>query len=195
MFCIKCGKKISEKSIFCPYCGANQSTTGKKIKHKFRKSEIALIIVAIIIFLCISLTFALPDIHSAIQRSKQKQTMKDLRSIGTAVEVYQIDFNTYPICNDIDELAEFLQPNYMRMVPKLDGWRNPFLYEVRNGGEDYCLISRGRDGVQDILIPDKFDIYSFNIKLFDGFDHDIVFCDGQFTRYPGVPEKFKKWIK
>lgn len=79
-----------------------------------------------------------------------------------------------------------LAPFYIRIVPKVDGWGNPFNYEVKNDGEDYCLISRGRDGIQDTFVPDEFDSYSSfpEPQRFEDFDHDIVFCNGQFIYYP-----------
>jgi general secretion pathway protein G len=187
MFCPKCGKEVSEGAQFCQHCGTNLQVSEPGVKPKRSPAVIVLIIVGVIfgfIILSIIAAIAIPSLLSAKQRSNQKQTMGDLRSIGTAVDLYSIDCKTYPICNDIDELAELLQPNYMRIVPKLDGWGNPFKYEVKNDGKDYCLISRGKDGVQDVFFQDPLDIYSLVPQAFDGFDHDIVFCDGQFIYWP-----------
>jgi prepilin-type N-terminal cleavage/methylation domain-containing protein len=40
---------------------------------------------------------AIPNLASAIDRGKQKRTMADLRTIGTAVEAYSVDNGTYPV--------------------------------------------------------------------------------------------------
>ncbi|MEO6327242.1 MAG: prepilin-type N-terminal cleavage/methylation domain-containing protein, partial [Thermoanaerobaculia bacterium] len=50
-----------------------------------------LIVVAII---GIIVAIAIPNLLNAIQRAKQKRTMADMRSIGTAIEAYAIDHNT-----------------------------------------------------------------------------------------------------
>ena len=184
MFCPKCGKEVSEGAQFCEYCGTNLQASEPGVKPKRSPLVIILIIVGVIfgfIMWSIIAAIAISD-FSAKQRVKQSQTMGDLRSIGTAVDCYRVDFNAYPICNNIDGLQKVLAPFYI--IPKVDGWGNLFKYEVKNNGEDYCLISRGKDGVQDIFIPYEFDIYSIVPQSFDGFDHDIVFCNGQFIYYP-----------
>ena len=33
MFCSSCGKKITENSKFCKYCGASQTETGSKNEY------------------------------------------------------------------------------------------------------------------------------------------------------------------
>ena len=51
-----------------------------------------LIVVAIIGIIA---AIAIPNLLNAIDRSKQKRTMADMRSVGTAVEEYAIDNNFY----------------------------------------------------------------------------------------------------
>ena len=57
-----------------------------------------LIVVAIIGIIA---AIAIPNLLNAIDRGKQKRTMADLRSIGTAIESYSIDNNFYPVAADI----------------------------------------------------------------------------------------------
>ena len=52
-----------------------------------------LIVVAIIGIIA---AIAIPNLLNAIDRGKQKRTMADLRSMGTAIEEYSIDNNFYP---------------------------------------------------------------------------------------------------
>ena len=49
-----------------------------------------LIVVAIIGIIA---AIAIPNLLNAIDRGKQKRTMADLRSVGTAIESYSIDNN------------------------------------------------------------------------------------------------------
>ncbi len=107
MFCPKCGKEVSEGAQFCEHCGANLQVTAPP--HKPKKSPVIIVVIIAgvilaVIIIGIIAAIAIPNLLSAKQRANQKQTMGDLRSIGTAVETYQIDFNIYPLCNDIDAL-------------------------------------------------------------------------------------------
>ena len=52
-----------------------------------------LIVVAIIGIIA---AIAIPNLLNAIDRGKQKRTMADIRSVGTAVEAYAVDVNFYP---------------------------------------------------------------------------------------------------
>lgn len=147
----------------------------KKDSKGFTLIEL-LIVVAIIGIIA---AIAVPSLLSAIQRSKQKRTMADMRSLGTALETYQVDFNCYPT-GSVIVANSVLEPNYMRMVPELDGWRNSFAYGVASGGtpQDYSLGSGGRDG------SGGSGSFGGNVGTTTDFDSDIVFFDGQFTIYP-----------
>ena len=110
----------------------------------------------------------------AVQRSKQKRTMADIRYLGTALETYHVDFNKYPQTG-IANLA-CLEPNYMRIVEDIDGWGYSFHYVAFNSLQDYSLGSGGRDG----STPD----WSLPAQTTTSFDDDIIFFDGQFMVYP-----------
>ena len=64
----------------------------KRNKKGFTLIEL-LIVVAII---GIIVAIAIPNLLNAIQRAKQKRTMGDMRTAGTAAEAYAVDFNHYP---------------------------------------------------------------------------------------------------
>ena len=57
-----------------------------------------LIVVAIIGIIA---AIAIPNLLNAIDRGKQKRTMADLRSMGTAIEEYSIDNNFYPVATTV----------------------------------------------------------------------------------------------
>ena len=61
-----------------------------------------LIVVAIIGIIA---AIAIPNLLNAIDRGKQKRTMVDMRSIGTAVESCAIYINYYPTAGDIATLS------------------------------------------------------------------------------------------
>src|SRR5660398_95625 len=102
-----------------------------------------LIVVAII---GIIVAIAIPNLLNAIQRAKQKRTMGDMRSSGTAAEAYAVDFNHYPAAagyptDPVPPTATFgapgpsdttlngqVVPTYIRVLPLTDGWTSFFLY-------------------------------------------------------------------
>src|SRR5437867_13270949 len=74
-----------------------------------------LIVVAIIGIIA---AIAIPNLLNAIDRGKQKRTMADIRSVGTAVEEYVLDNNFYPIQGTQGSLnptiSGFLEPVYIK---------------------------------------------------------------------------------
>src|SRR5947209_17527894 len=89
-----------------------------------------LIVVAIIGILA---AIAIPNLLTAMQRSKQKRTMADMRAIATAWEARATDQNTYGAAgvgtftwpaNPVSGggLSGLLTPTYIKALPLNDGW-------------------------------------------------------------------------
>jgi type II secretion system protein G len=129
-----------------------------------------LIVVAIIGIIA---AIAIPNLLNAIDRGKQKRTMADLRSVGTAIETYSIDNNDYPIAADIATLATLIEPVYMRTTPAADGWSNTVI--VASVIAEYTICSGGKDG--GACAGDG------NGATQD-FDSSITFVNGQFVQWP-----------
>jgi len=130
-----------------------------------------LIVVAIIGIIA---AIAIPNLLNAIDRSKQKRTMADIRSIGTACEEYSIDNNFYPAqaSGNVSGITGTLEPMYIKVTPVKDGWNYNILYAQGNTSE-YTITSPGKNGTTS----------SFSGQTTD-FDCDIVFSVGQFTAWP-----------
>ncbi|HVR44814.1 MAG TPA: type II secretion system protein [Thermoanaerobaculia bacterium] len=144
-----------------------------------------LIVVAIIGILA---AIAIPNLLSAIQRSKQKRTLADLRSIATAWEGRATDVHAYnasgwtPMTQiDDSDLTEHLSPTYIRTLPRTDGWNNDWLFYADQGwgaaerANHYQIVSGGRNGDTEPSTP---------LGPTTNFDCDIVFEDGQFVLFP-----------
>lgn len=144
-----------------------------------------LIVVAII---GIIVAIAIPNLLNAIQRAKQKRTMGDLRSIGTAAEAYAVDNNRYPAAAGYSlptgvnwaptgtissGFQNGVQPTYIKIVPLNDGWNSWFLYTNANNQQDYIMGSNGKDGVSQ----------TFKGGPTTNFNDDIIFVDGQFVQW------------
>ena len=132
-----------------------------------------LIVVAIIGIIA---AIAIPNLLNAIDRSKQKRTMTDMRSVGTACEEYSIDNNFYPIQTTqgaVSGVAVTLEGPYIKIVPAKDGWNWDIQYGSTAGGSAYTIRSLGKDGQKN-----------GNQGQTNDFNCDIVFQVGQFTAWP-----------
>src|SRR5512140_3091071 len=145
-----------------------------------------LIVVAII---GIIVAIAIPNLLNAIQRAKQKRSMGDARSAGTAAEAYSIDFNAYPpaaassVPSGVsytagktlgNSLTGYVSPTYIQVCPMTDGWGSWFLYTSGNNLQDFAIICVGKNGALDTDVAGPF----------TNFNNDIVFANGTFTAFP-----------
>jgi len=130
-----------------------------------------LIVVAIIGIIA---AIAIPNLLNAIDRGKQKRTMADLRSVGTAIESYSIDNNVYPVATTMATLETSIEPIYIRTAPSADGWSRAFTVAATN--TLYTVGSGGKDGGALTLVSGGGATGSFNDA--------IIFSNGQFVQWP-----------
>lgn len=138
-----------------------------------------LVVVAIIGILA---AIAIANYLNAIARARQKRTMSDIRTIATAWEQRQAEKGsyatagfTYPaVAVTFDAVQQALAPNYLKVVPQVDGWGRPFEFAVE--GRVYAIRSAGRDG--------QYEGTNYDPALTDSPDCDIVYSNGHFVRYP-----------
>lgn len=124
---------------------------------------------------------AIPNLLSATERSKQKRTMADMRSIASALEAYAIAHNRYPEGSTVADLQAPLSPTYLTNVPASDGWGNPIRYRCSNEKgpcSGYELTSGGRDKAFEENVDTLSPLGTRN------FDCDIIYANGDFMRYP-----------
>ena len=136
-----------------------------------------LIVVAIIGIIA---AIAIPNLLNAINRGRQKRSMADIRTIGTAVEAYAVDMAFYPTfaegaVSGTATLLGNLEPTYVKTVPREDGWRTPF-YAV-SVSRFYTLGSAARDKQIGAL-------GSYGANITSDMDCDIVYSNGSFVQYP-----------
>jgi general secretion pathway protein G len=145
-----------------------------------------LIVVAIIGILA---AIAIPNLLTAMQRSKQKRTMADMRSIATAWEARATDTNrynaagavTFPSNEFTAGLSGVLAPTYIKQLPAKDGWGNVWYYYtdqamgVSTAAQQYYIRSTGKDGKKDGTPPGG---------PTTTFDSDLIYTNGTFVQYP-----------
>jgi len=130
-----------------------------------------LIVVAI---LGIVAAIAIPALQFALNRSKQRATMNDLRMIGGAVQQYYLDRSFYP--NGSVTLAQLtnLLRNYTGNIPTQDRWGHDYSYATDQKSY-YSVESHGQDGLDGADI----DFSSRN-----DFNLDLIYASGQFAHSP-----------
>jgi general secretion pathway protein G len=146
-----------------------------------------LMVVAIIAILS---AIAIPNLLSALNRSKQKRTLADIRAIATAWEARATDVGKYNAAGvadgislpvTIDDLTNVLTPTYIKALPNKDGWGREYLAFTDVAFSDstisnrYAVVSNGRDGTLNASQP---------LGTFTNFDCDIIYSNGVFLTYP-----------
>jgi len=127
----------------------------------------SLIVLVLVVLLAI---IAVPNLLKAMQSSKQKLTMAEMRTLATAIEAYWMDHPDWRPANSVGSPAR-LAP-LLKQIPVNDGWGRPF--GVFIGGTDYTIWSLGRDGKRDPKWSGAT----------TSFDNDLVYQNGTFTQYP-----------
>ena len=157
-----------------------------------------LIVVAIIGILA---AIAIPNLLTAMQRSKQKRTMADMRTIATAWEARATDVNKYNAAGAITaitacsnqvtqaQLSGALAPTYIKLLPNKDGWGNGLKFyadqawNVASPAQNYIVWSAAKNG--DSAGAGGFDATASSPGgATTNFNNDIIFSNGVFLQYP-----------
>jgi general secretion pathway protein G len=146
----------------------------------------------------------IPNLLDALQKTKQKRTMADMRDLGSAwfswltdqvsaaaagSSAQTYDLSALTVALSADELLSSLYVSstmfYTRDVPGRDGWAR--LYDYRWSGNPSSspvlgIRSLGRDGAEG---PNGSGaVYNVGPFLASDYDQDIVWADGFFVTYP-----------
>jgi len=127
------------------------------------------------------------------KRRPWEKTMRDIRTLATAVEAWATDHDEkYPGAQSMDQLRKELQPTYVKEMPEKDPWGNAYAYVVSTDRDHYRIVSSGSDSVFDwdsrrIVVPTKkpqSDEGFAAAKLADRLEDDIIYADGLFVQIP-----------
>jgi len=157
-----------------------------------------LIVVAIIGILA---AIAIPNLLTAMQRSKQKRTMADTRTIATAWEARATDTNKYNAAGTItaitacsvsvatSQLSGALSPTYIKLLPSKDGWGNKLKFYADQPWNDpkaasnYIIWSAAKNG--DSTGAGGWDATAASPGgATTNFTDDLLFSNGGFIQYP-----------
>lgn len=86
---------------------------------------------------------AVPNLLTAIQRSKRSRTMADMRAVATGLGRFQVETNTFPVTDGWEYFSsDILSTDYYDGIA-YDAWGGWFLYS--SDGANYRLVSYGKD--------------------------------------------------
>ncbi len=157
-----------------------------------------LIVVAIIGIIAAIL---IPNLIDALQKAKQKRTVADIRTIGTAWMSWLTDAAgasaagssaTYTWLSSSythSNMVSLLRPSntffYMQDIPQRDGWGTDIQFafigttaNLLSGSQVMAMRSLGRDKSASGTT------YTPGAFIATDYDQDIVWADGYFVRYP-----------
>ena len=187
-YCAYCGSHVAQVSFVpCASCGNPTNGAPSRPGAAAGGSNTLALVIGIVVaglvvvgIVGILAAIAIPNLLTAMQRSRQKRTMADMRTIAVALEAYGVDHlgEEYPPGEYAASLVPHLQPKYMPAVPSVDGWGTGIRYTpLPNRG--YMIISAGANKTFEADSPDEYASGETS-----HFDCDIVFSNGAFVQYP-----------
>jgi prepilin-type N-terminal cleavage/methylation domain-containing protein len=159
-----------------------------------------LIVVAIIGILAALLV---PNAITAIQKAKQKSTMKDITTMATGAVDYITDTGSWSAVTQSGDISsdfrQALAPFYIKTCPQTDAWGNYFQVEIGTAvadqrgiqgsdvaEDDFLIQSYARDGAEDdwSLNTSNPDAGLYVVNNMEAFKNDLVSWGGSWIRAP-----------
>ena len=162
-----------------------------------------LIVVAIIGILAALL---IPNAITAIQKAKQKGTMKDVMTISTALTDHITDHGVVPAWDGSEYsqgtvIYDGLCPFYVRVLPVYDQWGNYLRIYTRLqaehwgatytdgsifGNDEFVVGSAGREGIENgpNYVPTNPEGAFYEINSVGDFNNDLVAWNGSWIIGP-----------
>jgi type II secretion system protein G len=167
-----------------------------------------LVVVAVVGILA---ALVIPNAILSIQKAKQKQTMKEIVTIATAVASYATDAGAAPDAGNQagpllvnSNFVRALSPTYIKFCPINDRWGNPYRVYSGNavagvysipaeglGGDDFLIVSLGSDKKDGGTVtytyqPTNLAAGLYSINSMEDFKNDLINFDGSWLHAPRI---------
>ncbi|MBN1271433.1 MAG: type II secretion system protein [Candidatus Aminicenantes bacterium] len=171
------------------------------MKNKRGFTLVELLIVVSIIGILAVLLF--PNVITAVQKAKQKETMKAITTVATAIADYITDNGRVPEQPNGNQLSTSdpfygkLSTFYIRAIPVNDEWGTYFMvwtltdvngkYGISTATEcDYLVVSYARDGTEEAwtFFEDEPAAGLFDLNTMQDFNNDLISLTGYWIRAP-----------
>ena len=118
---------------------------------------------------------AISATNVALDRSRQRATMADMRTISRAIEAYVVDNENIPEhAGGLEALQKQISGYANTMIPIHDSWGHEYGF-FHGADQAYTLVCYGKDGIDgdDFTRAARFD-----------FNRDLIMFNGIFVRAP-----------
>jgi len=138
----------------------------------------------------------LPNLLEALNKSKQKRSMTDIRLTGTAwfswvtdqmsagaagQNVAVLDWDDLFTNQTFTDLDELLVPSYAAFIPETDAWGNEYEYGSSASFKDPIPVGVRSPGAEGAFQSVEYTAGAF---IATDFSQDIVWAGGFFVRWP-----------
>jgi prepilin-type N-terminal cleavage/methylation domain-containing protein len=152
-----------------------------------------LIVVAIIGIIAAIL---MPNLLEALNKSKQKRSMTDIRLIGTSwfswvtdqvsasaagATIQTLDWDDLFTDQSFAALETILVPAYAAFVPQKDAWGNEYEYGATESYNDHIPVGVRSTGAEGLFQSGEYTPGAF---VATDFIQDIVWAGGYFVKWP-----------
>lgn len=168
------------------------------LRNRRQKGFTLIELLIVIAIIGIIAALLIPNFLDSLQKGKQKRTMGDIKNMGTAVFALVTDWLgaaaagqasttnydfSIPLTRTHDEMVALLVPQYIQVVPQIDGWKNPYefrLNDIADAADPQVMAIRslGRLGVADT------DDYVVGPFIPTDYERDMVWADGFWVQWP-----------
>jgi type II secretory pathway pseudopilin PulG len=138
----------------------------------------------------------MPNLLEALNKSKQKRTMTDIRLSGTAwfswvtdqvsasaagATVNVLNWDDVFTDQSFTDLELILVPSYAAFIPELDAWGHEYEYGGTSDPSDTIPVGVRSTGAEGLFQSDEYTPGAF---IATDFIQDIVWAGGYFVRWP-----------
>jgi len=135
------------------------SQTGTQASGPRRASDAGVTLIemmVVLVIIAIVAAIVVPNVVGRPDEARVSVAQTDIRAIGSALELYRLDNQTYPTTSQgLEALAQrptsppeprnWVAGGYLQSVPQ-DPWGNDYLYRSPGEAGGFDLVSMGSDG-------------------------------------------------